>query len=97
MPGENRRLLENIAKYEGGKNYIQKEAKNYEHVPDDAKHYSQVFGIVIYLQIAILLSSISPDQEEASLDARPGSRQRRYRLFLERSLLSIWQELIHQP
>ncbi len=49
-----------VAKYEGEKGDIQKEAKRYEEVRDDAQKHSQAFGIaVIFLQIAILLSSIS--------------------------------------
>ena len=49
-----------IAKYEGEKTKIQKDAKWYEQVRDDAQKHSQVFGIaVIFLQIAILLSSIA--------------------------------------
>jgi hypothetical protein len=49
-----------IAKYEGEKSAIQKEAKRYEEIRNDAQKHSQIFGIaVIYLQIAILLSSIA--------------------------------------
>jgi len=49
-----------IARYDGEKNVIQKEAKHYELVRDDAQKHSQTFGIaVIFLQIAILLSSIA--------------------------------------
>src|SRR5512136_731735 len=49
-----------IARYETEKADIQKEAKRYEQVRDDAQKHSQTFGIaVIFLQIAILLSSIS--------------------------------------
>ncbi len=49
-----------VAKYEGEKGDIQKDAKRYEEVRDDAQKHSQAFGIaVIFLQIAILLSSIS--------------------------------------
>jgi hypothetical protein len=49
-----------IARYDGEKNVIQKDAKHYEQVRDDAQRHSQVFGIaVIFLQIAILLSSIA--------------------------------------
>ena len=49
-----------IAKYEGEKADIQKDAKRFEKVRDDAQRHSQVFGIaVIFLQIAILLSSIA--------------------------------------
>ena len=49
-----------IAKYEGEKTDIQKNAKRYEQVRDDAQKHGQAFGIaVIFLQIAILLSSIA--------------------------------------
>lgn len=47
-------------KYETEKNDIQTEAKRFEQVRNDAQKHSQIFGIaVIYLQIAILLSSIA--------------------------------------
>ena len=49
-----------IAKYEGEKAQIQKEAKKFEEIRNDAQKHSQAFGIaVIFLQIAILLSSIA--------------------------------------
>jgi hypothetical protein len=49
-----------IARYEGEKAEIQKGAKSYEQIRDDAQRHSQAFGIaVIFLQIAILLSSIA--------------------------------------
>ncbi len=49
-----------VAKYDGEKADIQKEAKRFEQVRDDAQKHGQVFGIaVIFLQIAILLSSIA--------------------------------------
>ncbi len=49
-----------IAKYEGEKAEIQKEAKRFESVRNDAQKHGQAFGIaVIFLQIAILLSSIA--------------------------------------
>jgi hypothetical protein len=49
-----------IAKYDGEKADIQKEAKRFEEVRNDAQQHGQLFGIaVIYLQIAILLSSIA--------------------------------------
>jgi Domain of unknown function (DUF4337) len=49
-----------IAKYEGEKAEIQKEAKKFEEIRNDAQRHSQAFGIaVIFLQIAILLSSIA--------------------------------------
>ena len=39
---------------------IQKDAKNFEALHDDAQKHAQIFGItVIFLQIAILLSSIA--------------------------------------
>jgi hypothetical protein len=47
-------------KYDAEKNEIQAEAKRFEQVRDAAQKHSQIFGIaVIYLQIAILLSSIA--------------------------------------
>ena len=49
-----------IAKYEGEKAEIKKEADKYEKIRNDAQKHSQAFGIaVIFLQIAILLSSIA--------------------------------------
>lgn len=49
-----------IAKYDQEKTEIQNEAKRFETVRNDAQKHSQIFGIaVIYLQIAILLSSIA--------------------------------------
>ncbi len=49
-----------VAKYDGEKDEIQKEAKRLESIRDDAKSHSQAFGIaVIFLQIGILLSSIA--------------------------------------
>lgn len=49
-----------VAKYEGEKAQIQKEAKKFESIRDEAQKHSQAFGIaVIFLQIAILLSSIA--------------------------------------
>ncbi len=49
-----------IEKYDKEKAEIQSEAKRFENVRNDAQKHSQIFGIaVIYLQIAILLSSIA--------------------------------------
>ena len=49
-----------IAKYEEEKAQIQKEAKKFEEFRNDAQKHTQAFGIaVIFLQIAILLSSIA--------------------------------------
>ena len=49
-----------IAKYETEKGKIQVDAKKLEAVRDDAQRHSQAFGVaVIFLQIAILLSSIA--------------------------------------
>ena len=49
-----------IAKYDSEKAAIQKDAKKYEEIRNDAQKHGQIFGIaVIYLQIAILLSSIA--------------------------------------
>ena len=49
-----------ISKYDAEKTEIQKEAKKFESIRNDAQRHSQIFGIaVIYLQIAILLSSIA--------------------------------------
>lgn len=49
-----------IKKYESEKTSIQNEAKKFESIRNDAQKHSQIFGVaVIYLQIAILLSSIA--------------------------------------
>ena len=49
-----------IAKYDGEKAQLEKDARKLEAVRDDAQKHSQAFGIaVIFLQIAILLSSIA--------------------------------------
>ncbi|MFZ2446873.1 MAG: DUF4337 domain-containing protein [Syntrophobacteraceae bacterium] len=49
-----------IARYDAEKAEIMKDAKKFEEVRDDAQRHSQIFGIaVIFLQIAILLSSIA--------------------------------------
>lgn len=49
-----------INKYDSEKTEIQNEAKRFESVRNDAQKHSQIFGVaVIYLQIAILLSSIA--------------------------------------
>ncbi|HEY5514350.1 MAG TPA: DUF4337 domain-containing protein [Geomonas sp.] len=49
-----------IAKYESEKNKIQSDAKRLESRRDDAQRHGQAFGVaVIFLQIAILLSSIA--------------------------------------
>jgi hypothetical protein len=49
-----------LKKYEGEKAEIKKEAEKWESVRDDAKVHSEIFGkAVIFLQIAILLSSIA--------------------------------------
>ena len=49
-----------IAKYDEEKTGIQVEAKRLESIRDDAQKHSQIFGIaVIFLQIAVLLSSIA--------------------------------------
>ena len=49
-----------ITRYTSEKNVIEEEAKHMEIVREDAQRHAQVFGIaVIFLQIAILLSSIA--------------------------------------
>jgi hypothetical protein len=49
-----------IEKYEGEKATIMAEAKKLEGIRDESQRHSKVFGVaVIYLQIAILLSSIA--------------------------------------
>ncbi len=49
-----------IAKYEEEKDRIEKDAKRLENQRDEAQKHSQAFGMaVIFLQIAILLSSIA--------------------------------------
>ena len=48
------------AKYDEERSKIEQTAKRYEAIRDDAQKHSQTFGIaVIFLQIAILLSSIA--------------------------------------
>jgi hypothetical protein len=54
------RYAEKLARYEREKAEIQAEAKRFEVVRDDATRHSQTFGLaVIYLQVAILLSSVA--------------------------------------
>ncbi len=49
-----------VAKYEGEKADIKKDAEKFENIRNDAQKHGQAFGIaVIFLQIAILLSSIA--------------------------------------
>jgi leucyl aminopeptidase len=49
-----------IKKYEEEKKQIEREARKFEGVKDDAQRHAQIFGMaVIFLQIAILLSSIA--------------------------------------
>ena len=49
-----------MAKYDSDKAEIMKEARKFEAIRDDAQRHSGIFGIaVIFLQIAILLSSIA--------------------------------------
>lgn len=49
-----------IKKYDDDKNAISKDAKEQEQIREDAQKHSGIFGIaVIYLQVAILLSSIA--------------------------------------
>ncbi|HUO76597.1 MAG TPA: DUF4337 domain-containing protein [Thermodesulfovibrionales bacterium] len=49
-----------IKKYEEEKKQIEQEARKFESVKDDAQRHAQIFGMaVIFLQIAILLSSIA--------------------------------------
>lgn len=49
-----------IEKYEKEKEEIKQEAKRLEEARDDAQKHGKIFGIaIIYLQIAILLSSIA--------------------------------------
>lgn len=51
---------EKIAKYDAQKDEIKKQAEEYESVIADAQAHGQAFGMaVIFLQIAILLSSIA--------------------------------------
>ncbi len=51
---------EKIKKYEDEKEQITKEAKSFELLRDESKSHSERFGIaVIFLQVSILLSSIS--------------------------------------
>jgi uncharacterized membrane protein len=49
-----------IKKYEEEKKQIEQEARKFEGVKEDAQRHAQIFGMaVIFLQIAILLSSIA--------------------------------------
>ena len=49
-----------IAKYDSEKAEIMKEARKFEEIRDDAQRHGKIFGeAVIFLQIAILLSSIA--------------------------------------
>jgi hypothetical protein len=49
-----------IGRYESEKSTIQKDARRLEAIRDDAQSHSRTFGVaVIFLQIAILLSSIA--------------------------------------
>ncbi len=49
-----------IEKYDSGKAEITREARKFEQIRDDAQRHSRIFGIaVIFLQIAILLSSVA--------------------------------------
>lgn len=49
-----------LKKYAEEKAVIEKEARNFERIRDESQKNSQAFGVaVIYLQIAILLSSIA--------------------------------------
>ncbi len=49
-----------VAKYEGDKADIKNDAEKFEKIRNDAQKHGQAFGIaVIFLQIAILLSSIA--------------------------------------
>jgi hypothetical protein len=51
---------ERISRYNSEKAVIEKEAKRLEEIRDEAQKHAQVFGIaVIFLQIAILLSSVA--------------------------------------
>lgn len=53
-------LAQKVAKYDGEKAQIQKEATRLEAERNEAQLHSQAFGLaVIFLQIAILLSSIA--------------------------------------
>ena len=50
----------NIKRYNEEKTQIEKDARNFEVLRDDAQKHAQAFGIaVIFLQIAILLASIA--------------------------------------
>lgn len=57
-----------VKKYETEKNEISKEAKNFEEKRDEYQLHSKIFGIgVIFLQIAILLSSIAALMKKKSV------------------------------
>jgi DNA repair ATPase RecN len=64
VAGEYEKKIESYARrlkrYDEEKTVISKEAKRLESVRDDAQTHAQIFGLaVIFLQIAILLSSIA--------------------------------------
>lgn len=51
---------EKIRRYDAEKAEIQAQAKQYEATRDDAQKHSQIFGVaVVFLQVAILLSSVA--------------------------------------
>ncbi|MCE5312343.1 MAG: DUF4337 domain-containing protein [Nitrospiraceae bacterium] len=57
-----------IKKYEDEKKQIEKDAKEQEAIKIDAQKHSQIFGMaVIFLQIAILLSSIAALMKRKSI------------------------------
>jgi hypothetical protein len=57
-----------LKKYDEEKALIEKEARNFEKIRDGSQKHAQAFGIaVIYLQIAILLSSIAALMKKKSV------------------------------
>ena len=57
-----------LKKYTEEKTAIEKEARKFETIRDDAQKHSQAYGVaVIYLQIAILLSSIAALMKKKSV------------------------------
>jgi 1,4-dihydroxy-2-naphthoate octaprenyltransferase len=60
--------LQKIKKYDEEKAEISKEAKKMETIRDDAQKHAGIFGLaVIFLQIAILLSSIAALMKRKSI------------------------------
>ena len=76
-----------VKKYEEEKKQIEQKARKFEGVRDDAQRHAQIFGMaVIFLKIAILLSSIAALLKKKIVDARSLPWCSRVSLFYERLL-----------